>query len=197
MVSETLRLPTRTASVFASVRDSALDSQYSTVHTVNLILIRRIRIGEGELFKCMRLTSLRESPSAFESTYESALRRSPGSWSEQADRTASGSERATFIVFSGDSPIGIAASYRIEEGTDVGELLQVWVSPEYRSGMVSTDLLDSVFQWAGENGFRTVIATVREGNERAMRFYTKHGFMPANGAPLDSSLTVVISKEVE
>lgn len=183
--------------MFDSVLDSALDSQYSTVQTVNLILIRRIRIGEGELFKLMRLTSLRESPCAFESTYESALRRNPGSWSEQADRTASGSERATFIAFSGGSPIGIAALYPTEEGTDVGELLQMWVSPEYRSSKVAMDLLDAVFQWAGENGFRTVIASVREGNVRAMRFYTKHGFISADRAPLDSLPPVVISKQVE
>ena len=76
-----------------------------------MITVRRIRIGEGGLFRQMRLTALRESPSAFGSTFESALRRSPESWSEQADSTAQGSDRSTFIAFSGDLPIGIAALY--------------------------------------------------------------------------------------
>jgi hypothetical protein len=75
----------------------------------NMISVRRIQIGEGDLFKRIRLASLRESPSAFASTYESALNRSSESWSEQADSTAQGSDRSTFIAFSGDSPIGIAA----------------------------------------------------------------------------------------
>jgi RimJ/RimL family protein N-acetyltransferase len=163
-----------------------------------MISVRRIRIGEGELFKHMRLTSLRESPSAFGTTYESALRRSPESWSEQADSTAQGSDRSTFIAFSGDSPIGIAALYRNGEGTDVGELLQVWVSPEYRGQGVATDLMDAVFQWAGENGFRTVVATIAKGNARALRFYRQYGFKPANNAPLDGPHDpVVIMKEVE
>jgi ribosomal protein S18 acetylase RimI-like enzyme len=163
-----------------------------------MISVRRIRIGEGELFKQMRLTSLRESPSAFASTYESALRRSPESWSEQTDSTAQGSDRSTFIAFSGDSPIGIAALYRTGEETKVGELLQVWVSPEYRSQGVAVDLMDAVFQWAGENGFRTVIVTVAKGNTRALRFYRKYGFKPSNIASLDGSDDpVVLMKEVE
>ena len=64
-----------------------------------MIEIRRIRLGEGDLFKQMRLTSLRESPHAFSSTYESALNRTAESWSEQADSTAQGSDRSTFIAF--------------------------------------------------------------------------------------------------
>ena len=42
----------------------------------------------------MRLTSLRESPHAFSSTYESALNRTAESWSEQANSIAKGNERA-------------------------------------------------------------------------------------------------------
>jgi ribosomal protein S18 acetylase RimI-like enzyme len=145
----------------------------------------------------MRLTSLRESPSAFGSTYESALRRSPESWSEQADSTAHGSDRSTFIAFSGDSPIGIAALYRKGEGTDAGELLQVWVSPECRSQGVAIDLMNAVFQWAGENGFQTVVATVAKGNVQALKFYRKYGFKPENRAPLDGpDDPVVLVKEV-
>jgi ribosomal protein S18 acetylase RimI-like enzyme len=161
---------------------------------INMKTLRRIRIGEGELFKQMRLTSLRESPSAFGSTYESALRRSPESWSEQSDSTAQGSDRATFIAFSSDSPIGIAALYRNGE-TDTGELLQVWVSPEYRGQGIAIDLMDAVFQWAGENNFQTIVATVAKDNTRALRFYQKYGFKLLNTTSLDSpDASVVLAK---
>jgi len=145
-----------------------------------MLTVRRIRTGEGHLFRRMRLASLRESPSAFGATYESAQLRTLESWAEQADRTAQGTDRSTFIAFSGESPIGIAALYRMGEGTDVGELLQVWVSPEYRGQGVTTDLMDAVFRWAKENGFRTVVAGVARGNARALRFYQKYGFKPAD-----------------
>lgn len=108
-----------------------------------MISLRRIQIDEGELFKWMRLTALRQSPFAFASTYKAALPRSPESWSEQANSTAQGSDRCTFIAFSDDSPIGIAALYRTEEN-DVGELLQMWVSPEYRGKRVARNLMDPV-----------------------------------------------------
>jgi RimJ/RimL family protein N-acetyltransferase len=162
-----------------------------------MISVRRIQIGEGELFKRMRLASLRESPSAFVSTYESARRRSPESWSEQADSTSQGSNRSTFFAFSGGSPIGIAALYRNGEGTDIGDLLQVWVYPEYRGQGVAIDIMDVVFQWAGENGFRTVVATITKGNARAQRFYQNYGFKPASEASLDGpDAPVVLVKEV-
>ena len=162
-----------------------------------MISIRRIQIGESELFKRMRLTSLQEAPYAFSSTYESALRRSPESWSEQADSTAQGSDRATFIAFSGNSQIGIAALYRDPEGTDAGEVLQVWVAPEYRGKGVAFDLLDAVFQWAGENGFRIITAIVTKGNTRALKFYQKYGFDLADGVSLDVPDGLILTKEVK
>jgi ribosomal protein S18 acetylase RimI-like enzyme len=161
-----------------------------------MILVRRIQIGEGDLFKQIRLTSLRESPAAFVSTYESAVNRTSNSWSQQADSTAQGSDRATFIAFSGDSPIGIAALYRDKETIDIGEVFQVWVSPEYRSKGVAVDIMDAVFRWAGENGFRAIRATITKGNERALRFYRKYGFNVLNGTSFEGPDPVVI-KEIE
>jgi hypothetical protein len=95
-----------------------------------MILVRRIKLGEGKLFKQIRLTALRDSPFAFATTYESAVNRSADSWREQADSTAKGSDRATFIAFSDDLPIGIAALYRDKDRVGVGEVLQVWVTPD-------------------------------------------------------------------
>jgi RimJ/RimL family protein N-acetyltransferase len=152
-----------------------------------MISVRRIQISEGELFKRMRLTALCESPSVFASTYEAALRRSPESWSKQANSTAQGSDRSTFIAFSDDSPIGIAALYRTEEENDVGELLQMWVSPEYRGKGVAHGLMAAVFQWASANGFRTVVATITKGNVRALRFYQNCGFKLESEASLNGA----------
>ena len=161
-----------------------------------MISVRRIQIGEGELFKQMRLTSLRESPSAFGSTYESALNRSSESWNEQADNSAGGSDRATFFAFSNDSPIGIAALYRDKERIDTGEVLQVWVSPEHRGKGVAVYMMDAVFRWARENGFRRVLATITQGNARALRFYQKCGFRLARETLLDGPENLLI-KEIE
>jgi GNAT superfamily N-acetyltransferase len=148
-----------------------------------VITIRRLQVGEVELFKQVRLMALQEAPYAFPATYAAALERSAESWREQADRSAQGPDRATFIVFSDDLPVGMAALYRDEAEVDAGELLQVWVSPEYRGTRVIWDLMDEIFKWAKENGFRKVIAGVTKGNARALKFYIHYGFSMTDELP--------------
>lgn len=141
-----------------------------------MITIRRIGTGEADLFRQVRLKSLQDAPYAFSSTYESALRRSAESWREQAESTAQGRDRATFIAFSEEAPIGIAALYRLEGQVVVGEVLQVWVAPEFRGNRIARDLMDVLFNWAGENNFCRIKVGVTKVNARALKFYTKYGF---------------------
>jgi len=162
-----------------------------------LITIRRIQVEEIELYKQIRLRSLQEAPYAFSSTYESALRRSAESWREQVARSAHGTDRATFMAFSDDVPIGIAALYRLEDQADVGEVLQVWVRPEYRGKNVARELMDTIFQWARENEFRRVIAGVTDGNARAKMFYANYGFSVREEPSSSDSHAVYFVKEVK
>ncbi|MGB7876456.1 MAG: GNAT family N-acetyltransferase [Anaerolineales bacterium] len=158
--------------------------------------IRRIRIGEFDLFKQIRLRALKEAPYAFSSTYESALQRSEESWREQAENSAQGSDRATFIAFSDDAPVGIAALYRVENQTNVGAMLQVWVAPEHRGTGVARDLIDAIFEWAGENNFRMILSRIRDGNIRAQKFYTKYGFSNSDEFSSSDFDGVCLVKEV-
>ncbi len=144
----------------------------------------------------MRLAALRDAPYAFSSTYESALGRSPESWVEQADGSARGPDRATFIAFVDDSPVGIAALYRDGVGMDTGEVLQVWVAPKYRGAGVAAGLLDAIVRWAETNGFREIRATVTRDNEGAARFYQKCDFRPLDGVSLDDGDDLVLMREL-
>lgn len=161
----------------------------------DLITIRRIRVGEADLFKQIRLTALQDAPYAFTSTYESELQRSTESWREQAEGTALGVDRATFIVFSEDVPIGIAALYRDKDKVDSGELLQVWISPQYRGTTVTRDLMDTIFKWAENNNFNTVIAGVTKANIRALKFYVKYGFTILEETPVGVNLVKEVKRE--
>jgi RimJ/RimL family protein N-acetyltransferase len=138
--------------------------------------IRRLNPGEAEIYRIVRLDSLRESPEAFSSTYQAALDRTHESWLSQCDASASGRDRATFIVLA-DRPIGVAALYRDDEVPTEGELLQVWVCPSSRGGGIATELIDTVVKWAGSNGFEAIKAEVTSGNLRALKFYERYGFL--------------------
>ena len=139
---------------------------------------------------------MQDAPYAFSSTYDSALQRSAESWREQADRNAKGKDRATFIAFSDDVPIGITALYRLEDKAEVGEVLQMWVSPEYRGTSIAWDLMVAIFMWASENNFRRIIAGVTNVNARALKFYTKYGFSIIDKSSSSDSDGVSLAKEV-
>jgi RimJ/RimL family protein N-acetyltransferase len=161
-----------------------------------ITVIQRIRIGEADLFKRMRLASLRDAPYAFSSTYDAALRRSNESWQEQADLSAQGANKTTFFAFSDDVPVGIAALYRLPDYKETGELVQMWVAPEHRGKSIAWDLLGAVFRWASENNFRNVIARVTKGNDRAYKFYCKYGFVLEEKMMTDDSESAILARPV-
>jgi ribosomal protein S18 acetylase RimI-like enzyme len=159
-----------------------------------LITTRRIQASEWKLYKQIRLAALLDAPSAFSSTYPSASQRTDESWREQTESTASGADEATFIAFSGDEPIGMAAFYRLEHQAAVGELLQVWVAPAFRVTRAARNLMDTLLAWAAENNFISILATVSNENTRAVRFYLHYGFTIRSAD--DDAADVVLVKEI-
>jgi GNAT superfamily N-acetyltransferase len=145
---------------------------------LDMISVRRIRAGEGQLFRDLRLAALKESPTAFLSTYESAVERDWESWRAQADSASSGTERCTFIAFADRTPVGIASAYRDSPEAEEGEVLQFWVHPNWRSRGIGRALLEALVQWGAESGVRWLWAGVAAGNDRAVRFYERQGFAP-------------------
>jgi len=55
-----------------------------------MIVSRRAVKGDVTLFKSMRLKALKQSPEAFGSTYENAIKRTDVSWAEQLHSTIEG-----------------------------------------------------------------------------------------------------------
>jgi len=137
--------------------------------------IRRLSPGEATLYRQIRLEALRESPEAFATSYESALKRNDESWIAQAEGSAHGDDRATFLVMD-EEPVGMAALYRDAADHTEGELIQMWIAPAYRGSSLAVDLLRHVSNWAAERGIKSVRAEVTEGNTRALRFYERQGF---------------------
>lgn len=157
--------------------------------------IRRLNEGEADLYRAVRLESLRESPGAFATTYESALQRDDESWRAQADASSSGSDRATFVVLT-ERPVGLGAIYRDLDRPKEGELIQVWVSPESRGSEVAADLMAALFQWAASAGFETIRAEITPNNPRALRFYEKHGFIRTETHSASTGLNRLLTKAV-
>lgn len=162
----------------------------------NLITVRRIQDGELELYKQIRLASLKDAPYAFETTYDSALQRTDEMWRDRVVNTVQGTDEAIFFAYSDELAIGIAALMRRKGQAEVGVLMQVWVSPDHRGTRVAWDLMDSIFQWARENNFHRIIAGVTNVNARALRFYTRYGFSMIEESAQSEPDSVYLEKEI-
>lgn len=143
-----------------------------------MLTIRRIKPSDSDLYKTLRLKSLLDSPGAFGTSHETAMLRDRESWISQAEAGSFGSDSAIFLTFKEKQAIGLAAIYRMIDPSEVGELMQVWVTPEHRGKGVGATILEFVMLWALNNKFRAVTAGIMEGNSEALAFYQKHGFVP-------------------
>ncbi len=145
-----------------------------------MISIRRIQLHEGMLYKRIRLASLSDSPDAFSTTLADAARRSSDSWNEQANSSAIGVDRVVVLAYYDNESIGVGALYRDDQDQEAGELIQFWVDPSHRGGIVAGKLIAWILSWAKEHEFARLFAWVNTENARAIRFYRKHGFALTN-----------------
>jgi RimJ/RimL family protein N-acetyltransferase len=158
--------------------------------------IRRIRKGEWELYKQLRLAALEDAPEAFSTTYEAAAQRSRESWVAQTDSSAEGADRFTFLAFIEQQPAGLAALYRDAAGSAQGELIQVWVAPSGRGTGLASELVAFIINCAKAHGFDKIRAEVMTANARALRFHEKHGFKIDGSPSMHSDRSVALSKRL-
>jgi GNAT superfamily N-acetyltransferase len=138
--------------------------------------VRRIKMGEAEIYKRLRLAALKDSPEAFSTTYESALARTAASWSAQVEEAAQGNDRGIFLAFCDHEAVGMAALYRDGDHPQTGEILQMWIASPYRSQGIGKQLLDTIVDWARACRFEELKAQVTGLNQRAIPFYENYGF---------------------
>ena len=145
--------------------------------------VRRIEIGEVELYRHIRLAALKDAPDAFATTYEAAVARTDESWRKQAEVAANGDDRAIFIAFADGEAVGLAGLHPDGNDPNLCELVQVWVAPAFRGKGLANQLIDAAVDWARKNRFRTVKAVVAKDNHRALPFYRKCGFTQTTSDP--------------
>jgi RimJ/RimL family protein N-acetyltransferase len=138
--------------------------------------VRRIRFDEYAQYKKIRIESLKDAPYAFSTRYHEAVRRTDKEWMEEANGFAVGNEKCAFFALANRKIIGLCALYKQKGKSDEGELVQVWINPNYRGKGISKELVDSALAWGRENGITKIVANVKYYNERAIGFFEKCGF---------------------
>ena len=140
-------------------------------------MIRRVRAGEWERLRELRLAALLDAPAAYSSTHAETAARPEQFWMHWAENGASSAGSATFVAEATDGRwLGMACGFEWPDNPGVVELVAMWVAPEARRAGVGRQLVDAVVAWALEGGWDRVHLGVADGNDAAERLYAACGF---------------------
>ncbi|WP_167544505.1 GNAT family N-acetyltransferase [Micromonospora chersina] len=142
---------------------------------------------------------LRESPTAFGTSYADMAALTDEAWRQQAEQSATSATSATFIAATEDGRwVGMASCAPLEEVPGHAHIYGVYVAPAHRgrqSGL-ATRLMEVAIRWARDNTDATWLTIgVHEDNHRAQAFYRRIGFIGTGKVvpyPLNPSKTLHI-----
>lgn len=151
------------------------------------LAVRRVRPGEADLLRTVRLAALADSPAAFTDTWEEAAAQSEDVWAERARRGADGDDLATFLLVEGEpaatdaEALGLVVGHRPGPDRSRVELASMWVHPARRRHGGGRLLVEAVVGWARATGADAVDLWVVRSNGGAAAFYERLGFARTAG----------------
>jgi ribosomal protein S18 acetylase RimI-like enzyme len=140
-----------------------------------MIILHQITPDMAVPYRAVRLRALKDSPSAFGSTYLRESEFSDEQWDARA-ANLDGERRVGYLALDGDQYCGIALCFLLEEDSLKADLISMWVAPEYRKAGVGRLLVDAIVGWAGDRGVQGVQLMVTSCNDAAIEFYKRLGF---------------------
>lgn len=146
-----------------------------------MISIRRLRPGEWQDFRRIRLAALAADPGAFVRTADEEIARPVSHWSEMLESE----DGAIFGLFDGPALIGITAvfvDYAIPT-RDTAAFGMTWLHPDHRGNGLSRLMFERRIAWARDKRLALIAVSHREGNEPSRRAILAHGFKPIRRTP--------------
>ncbi len=134
-------------------------------------MIERLRPGEGQRLRAIRLRALAEAPDAFATTLAASEGRPPEVWEDQVLALP------TFVWREGSADLGMVRGARADGDAATGYLISLWVAPEARGRGVGGALVGEVVAWARAAGLRRLVLDVGEHNAAARRLYERADFV--------------------
>jgi len=140
------------------------------------MLIRRLVPSDASAYQSLRLAALRESPSAFGSSFEEEC---DTALATIAAHMAPDSGRYRFGAFDGDQLVGVVGFGR-ESAPKLrhkGFIRGMYVAPTHRAQGAGRQLLEQALDCAASmEGLRQLTLTVTAGNASALGLYQAKGF---------------------
>jgi ribosomal protein S18 acetylase RimI-like enzyme len=139
--------------------------------------IRRFTADEWRTYRDLRLRALADSPDAFGSTFQRESAFADGEWQDRLAKGTAEPNSLPLLALADGTPAGLAWGRINDDEPDVGHIYSVWVAPEYRDLRLGQRLMTTVIDWARTRHLRVVRLDVTVGNDAALRFYRRFGFV--------------------
>lgn len=152
---------------------------------VTMVLVREVTADDWETLRDVRLTALREAPSAFGSSYAREAAFTEEQWRGRINPSS-----VTYFAYLPDNPepAGLAGAY-VTEG--VANVVSMWVRPSARGNRVGEALIGATADWAKAREHTALVLWVTESNTPARSLYDRCGFaLTGERQPLPSDPTV-------
>ena len=142
-----------------------------------MISLHLVTPANAMIFKEVRLRALRDTPTAFSSTYAAESRLSDKEWIERTQEWSS-KRSTTYLAMDVESPCGIVGGFLDQGDRTNAHLGSMWVAPSHRRLGIGRKLVHAIIEWARLRGADTLQLTVTSNNDPAIEFYKSLGFSP-------------------
>jgi ribosomal protein S18 acetylase RimI-like enzyme len=139
--------------------------------------LRRLREGEAERLRELRLRALRDAPAAFADSLEEARAQPPEAWSEWSRAGAATKTRVTVVAVDDERWSGMVAGRLLPDPPGRAWLEALWVDPSARRAGLGSELIEAVAAWSRDRGAARLELSVTACNGPARALYTRAGFL--------------------
>jgi len=140
-----------------------------------MVTLEVVTSKNAMIFKGVRLRALRDTPSAFSSTYADESQLADTEWAQRVAQW-SGKRSRTYLAMDAASPCGIVSGFFDQDDSARAHLVSMWVVPTHRRLGIGAQLVNAIVDWASAEGARTLRLIVTSNNDGAIEFYQSLGF---------------------
>jgi ribosomal protein S18 acetylase RimI-like enzyme len=140
-----------------------------------MITIEPITPQNVSIFKAARLRALKDTPSAFGSTYAHESQFTEAEWVARANKW-NGENSILYLAMDAGQPVGIAGSHIDHDDPTRAHLISMETTRTHRNQGVGRMLVNEVIEWARLRNVRTLHLMVTGSNDAAIAFYQRLGF---------------------
>jgi ribosomal protein S18 acetylase RimI-like enzyme len=144
-----------------------------------MLHIRPLRSEEWQAYRDLRLRALRDSPTAFGSTFEVESAKADAYWEARVASAVASPHQLPLVAEHDSQFVGLVWGWIDPEQSDVAHVIQMWVAPEARGQGYGSRLMERILEWARSSAVQSVYLRVTLGDTSAARLYRRLGFEPS------------------